>query len=282
MPHESRSPDDRPSSPATKPNPARVRENQRRSRARRKEYLEELEARLRNYESLGVQASVDLQHSARAVLVENSRLREENAQLKLVNDSLKQELEARKEHNKDNIYADRDGRSLEQQGSSRGGSRAWTAVCGPAVESNDELETEPLQSNVHTTGQCNGEISPVNELSLPIAAQADSLQTPLASTNPSLSDIEQPSRSETVSHDHFLPQQEADAQEVAYSRTYQADLSTDTSSCEYAAQIITSMRADVTTDDVRANLGCGEGIEDWKRCKVNNAKLFVAMDLYTG
>ena len=282
MPHEPRSPDDHPSSPATKPNSARVRENQRRSRARRKEYLEELEARLRNYESLGVQASVDLQHSARAVLVENSRLREENAQLKLVNDSLKQELEARTEHNKDNIYADRDGRSLEQQGSSRGRSRAWTAVCGPAVESNDELETEPLQSNVHTTGQCNGEISLVNELSLPIATQADSLQTPLASTNPSMSNIEQPSRSETASHDHFLPQQEADAQEVACSRTYQADLSTDTSSCEYAAQIITSMRADVTTDDVRADLGCGEGIEDWKRCKVNNAKLFVAMDLYTG
>ena len=282
MPHEPRSPDNRPSSPATKPNPARVRENQRRSRARRKEYLEELEARLRTYESLGIQASVDLQHSARAVLVENARLREENAKLRNANDSLKQELEARMEHNNDNISAGRDSRSLEQQGFSRAGSRTWTAVCGPAMESNDESDTEPRQSNFHTTGQCDGETSPVNELSLPIATQADSLQPPLASTNPSMSDIDQPLRSETASHDQFPPQQEADAQEVACGRTYQADFSTDTSSCEYAAQIITSMRADVTTDDVRANLGCGEGIEDWKRCKVNNAKLFVAMDLYTG
>ena len=282
MPHEPRSPDDRSSSPATKPNPARVRENQRRSRARRKEYLEELEARLRNYESLGVQASVDLQHSARAVVVENARLREENAKLRKANDSLRQELEARMEHNKNNIYADRDSPSLEQQGLPGGGLQTWKAVCGSAVESNGEPETEPLPSKFHTTGQCDGEISPVNELPLPIATQADSLQPPLTSTNPLMSDIDQPSRSETASHDHFPPQQEADAQEVACSRTYQADLSTDTSSCEYAAQIITSMRADVTTDDVRANLGCREGIEDWKRCKVNNAKLFVAMDLYTG
>ena len=99
MPHELLSRDNHPSSPPMKPNPARVRENQRRSRARRKEYLEELEARLRNYETLGVQASIDVQHSARAVLVENARLREENAQLKLENDSLKKELEARMEHN---------------------------------------------------------------------------------------------------------------------------------------------------------------------------------------
>ena len=281
MPHKSRDPDSRPSSSATNPNPARVRENQRRSRARRKEYLEELEAKLRSYESLGVQASVDIQHSARAVLAENARLREENAQLRIVNDKLKHELEAKTEPNKDNISADGDSQSLERGGCSRDESRTWTAVCAPAVESSEEPETEPLQSNFHTTGRCDGEISTLNELSLPVTTQAGSLQLSPTSTTPSMSDVDQPSTSETASHDRFPAQQETDAQEMTCDRNYHADLSTDTSSCEYAAQIITSMRADVTPDDVRADLGCNESIEEWKRCKVNNAKLFVAMDLYT-
>lgn len=280
MPHRPRDPDSRPSSPAAKPNPARVRENQRRSRARRKEYLEELEARLRNFESLGVQASVDIQHSARAVVAENVRLREENAQLRIVNDRLKQELEAKTER-KDNVSADRDSQSLEREECSRDGSRTWTAVCGPAVESNGQPETEPLQSSFHTTGRCDEEISTVNELSLPISTHQDFLQPSPTSTNPSTSDIDQPSRNETASHDRFPAQQETNAQEVTYRQSNHADFSTDTSSCEYAAQIITSMRADVTPDDVRADLGCNESIEEWEKCKVNNAKLFVAMDLYT-
>ena len=281
MPHKPCNPDSRPSSPATKPNPARVRENQRRSRARRREYLEELEARIRNYESLGVQASVDIQHSARAVLVENARLREENAQLRIVNDRLKQQLEAKTEHNRDNVSADGDSQSLDRGGCSRDESRTWTAVCAPAVESNEEPEIEPLQSNFHMTGRCDGEVSIVNELSLPITTQAGSLQPSPTSTTPSMSDVGQPSTSETASHDRFPAQRETDAQEVICGRSQHVELSTDTSSCEYAAQIITSMRADVTPDDVRADLGCNESIEEWKKCKVNNAKLFIAMDLYT-
>lgn len=281
MPPKSCNSDSRPSSPATKPNPARVRENQRRSRARRKEYLEELEARLRNYESLGIQASVDVQHSARTVLVENARLREENAQLRIVNDRLKQQLEAKPEHNRDNISADGDSQSLERGRVSRDESRTWAAVCAPAVESNEEPAAESLQSNFHTTGRCDGELAIVNELSLPMTTQAGSFQPSPTPTAPSMSDVDQPSTSETASHDRFPAQQETDAQEMTCGRNYHADLSTDTSSCEYAAQIITSMRADVTTDDVRADLGCNESIGDWKRCKVNNAKLFVAMDLYT-
>ena len=281
MPHKARILDSRLSSQAAKSNPARVRENQRRSRARRKEYLEELEARLRNYESLGVQATVDMQHSARAVLVENARLREENAQLRVANDKLKQELEAKTEHNIDNVSADRDSQSLEREIYHRDRSNTWTASCGPAVESNEEPETEPLQSGFHATGRCDAEASAINELLLPITTQAGSFQPPPTSTNPSMSDSDQPSRSESASHGRFPIEQETNAQEVTCSRSSNPDLSTDTSSCEYAAQIITSMRADVTADDVRADLGCGEGIEEWKKCKVNNAKLFVAMDLYT-
>lgn len=54
---------------------ARIRNNQRRSRARRNEHMRNLEEQLREYELRGVQASSSLQTAARSVVWENSRLR---------------------------------------------------------------------------------------------------------------------------------------------------------------------------------------------------------------
>ncbi|CAI6342112.1 unnamed protein product [Periconia digitata] len=56
-------------------NLARIRDNQRRSRARRKEYINELEGRLRNCEQAGIEASAEIQNAARRVLEENRKLR---------------------------------------------------------------------------------------------------------------------------------------------------------------------------------------------------------------
>jgi len=63
------------STPAQKANLARIRDNQRRSRARRREYLQELEQRLRVYELQGVEASAEVQLAARRVAEENRQLR---------------------------------------------------------------------------------------------------------------------------------------------------------------------------------------------------------------
>lgn len=54
---------------------ARVRDNQRRSRARRKEYLQELETKYWTCEQVGVGASAEIQAAARLVVNENKRLR---------------------------------------------------------------------------------------------------------------------------------------------------------------------------------------------------------------
>lgn len=54
---------------------ARIRDNQRRSRARRKEYLQELETKFRICEQTGAEASSEIQSAARAVADENKRLR---------------------------------------------------------------------------------------------------------------------------------------------------------------------------------------------------------------
>ncbi|PHH69412.1 hypothetical protein CDD80_6751 [Ophiocordyceps camponoti-rufipedis] len=59
-----------------KDNLARIRDNQRRSRARRREYLQELEQRLRVYELQGIEASTEVQMAARRVAEENRQLRE--------------------------------------------------------------------------------------------------------------------------------------------------------------------------------------------------------------
>ena len=56
-------------------NLARIRDNQRRSRARRKEYVQDLEARLRRVELQGVEAATEIQLAARRVADENRRLR---------------------------------------------------------------------------------------------------------------------------------------------------------------------------------------------------------------
>ncbi|KAI0159000.1 hypothetical protein BJ166DRAFT_499030 [Pestalotiopsis sp. NC0098] len=58
-----------------KANLTRIRENQRRSRARRKEYLQELEQRIRAYEQQGIEASTEIQQAARKVADENRKLR---------------------------------------------------------------------------------------------------------------------------------------------------------------------------------------------------------------
>ncbi|EPE24333.1 hypothetical protein GLAREA_08185 [Glarea lozoyensis ATCC 20868] len=63
------------STAAEKANLARIRDNQRRSRARRKEYLQELENSLRQCELQGVEASAEIQTAARKVADENKKLR---------------------------------------------------------------------------------------------------------------------------------------------------------------------------------------------------------------
>ncbi|KAL2802999.1 hypothetical protein BJX63DRAFT_413350 [Aspergillus granulosus] len=55
---------------------ARIRDNQRRSRARRKEYIRELEERVQGYERLGVSATQEVQAAGRKVAQENEWLRE--------------------------------------------------------------------------------------------------------------------------------------------------------------------------------------------------------------
>jgi len=77
-----------------KANLARIRDNQRRSRARRKEYLQELEARLRQCELQGIEASSEIQQAARGVADENKKLRRLLAQHGVGDDSVEAFLQS--------------------------------------------------------------------------------------------------------------------------------------------------------------------------------------------
>ena len=80
--------------PQEKANLARIRDNQRRSRARRKEYLQELEARLRQCELQGIEASAEIQIAARRVADENKKLRGLLAQHGIGDDSVEAYLQS--------------------------------------------------------------------------------------------------------------------------------------------------------------------------------------------
>ncbi|KAF2176864.1 hypothetical protein K469DRAFT_742759 [Zopfia rhizophila CBS 207.26] len=57
------------------PSSIRIRENQKRSRARRKDLLESLQKRVQDFELKGVRATHEMQQAARRVAQENERLR---------------------------------------------------------------------------------------------------------------------------------------------------------------------------------------------------------------
>ncbi|KAL8910042.1 MAG: hypothetical protein Q9171_004637 [Xanthocarpia ochracea] len=66
----------------------RIRDNQRRSRARRKEYILELEEKVRGYEQNGVSASAQIQAAARKVVEENEQLKRDISRLRQENETL--------------------------------------------------------------------------------------------------------------------------------------------------------------------------------------------------
>ncbi|KAK2001780.1 hypothetical protein LX36DRAFT_628053 [Colletotrichum falcatum] len=75
---------------------SRIRDNQRRSRARKKEYILEIEQKLRDYQAQGVEASAEVQQAARRVANENHKLRRLLYTLGLANGQIEQYIKTGK------------------------------------------------------------------------------------------------------------------------------------------------------------------------------------------
>ncbi|KAL8883334.1 MAG: hypothetical protein Q9215_008268, partial [Flavoplaca cf. flavocitrina] len=135
----------------------------RRSRARRKEYILELEAKVRAYEQEGVSASAEIQAAARKVVVENEVLREEVIRLRAENEMLRRGvgLEERISEGRD------DQRSSQAVGRTReGGEIMPTSSAGKRKRANDydndgkgklynqsPAQSSELNHNMYTTAQ---------------------------------------------------------------------------------------------------------------------------------
>ncbi|KAI9821638.1 MAG: hypothetical protein M1827_002219 [Pycnora praestabilis] len=254
---------------------ARIRDNQRRSRARRKEYLQELEAKYRTCEQLGVKATAEIQVAARRVAHENKRLRALLARTGVNELEIERWLAVEGEQ-RETINQDRTNAAQSLEGMVGARRKCGAGRCGSDKDNSTTVEEEtrppmmlPTDRALETVELTYG-VSPYStshalDPAQTLASQPSSLQTTL----PLHSSIAAPS-----------PQYPTPVQITPndFSLTHGLALQTNTSSCIFAADIITSMSAAaVSAEEVEEELGCSGGQE----CTVDNGTVWRVMDKYS-
>ncbi len=294
----------------------RIRDNQRRSRARRKAYLEELEAKVRTYEAQGVEAASEIQTAARKVVEQNQELKEENERLR----RLLGEYERRWEEHL------RDGASGTARGEQVSAKATKSRETGKSDGKRKKMDMDSTEQGKTMCGfgglkACTGKgCEPDSSAVIPIASTA---QAPTPLSKPAATSPNQPTHPITTSNAYpsppksclsnasktppekpqsqplppmqIHPHSSSHSQQspttllppaaqptsqppdsIATSGAFPTSLD-DTSSCVFAAHIITSMRSDVSVDQVRCELGCAGKPE---ACEVDNKRLFTVMDRF--
>ncbi|KAF2405364.1 hypothetical protein EJ06DRAFT_578555, partial [Trichodelitschia bisporula] len=239
------------------PPATRIRENQRRSRERHREYVTALRERLATLEAAGVQASLEIQRAGRRVARENTLLRELLTLRGVEPNEVEEFLRAR-------------------WGS--GGEIGGRMERGPVVEGNGEgsavpgvatgaLEAEPLS------------VPDGNRLLLehyqPVEHPDSSIHHPHPPYPALTATLSQPlSEPRTLPSPHPLSESQTPTPALStHCSTPDSDVGLDRS-CHEAAVIIATMRGHNDTEWVRRELGC-EGMVD---CRVKNADLLDVMD----
>lgn len=299
-----------------KANLARIRDNQRRSRARRKEYLQELEARLRQCELHGIEASAEIQMAARKVADENRKLRELLSLQGIGEDGVLAYLQS------------------SPAGDAPMGSQP-TSRSAPVQALQQMLQTRrPCCSDAHTGLPVNGGQSESRESSLTSISTSNSpwdlnppatsgalhhtgkatphqFMTPSSTTRSTVSSISHHSHHSVPHHQRLaatpLSRNPSPTSVVNTSQMFELDpqlsqsntyishqsmpqylqphgapegiyIPTDTnnSSCVFAANMITTM-AGGDPNSVSADLGCLPGMD----CDVDNQLVFNIMDRYS-
>jgi hypothetical protein len=224
----------------------RIRDNQRRSRARRKEYVQDLEKRLRQFEVMGVQATREVQDAGRRVVEENAHLR---SLLKLhgVSDLHIQDYLA----------------------------KAKTGL--PPFHSRTTLKAQPQRRQSPSLNVVNKSSSklnsfntqreePLHEVTV-IEATSRSSPAVIQSVTAPESQI-----SERAPRDDFVDTSTNGPTELQPHHENQTP--GQYTLCEIAAGIIASMRHDFDTRDVRVQLGCQSN----SSCMVKNMDIFQLLD----
>ncbi|KAI8628224.1 hypothetical protein F5Y19DRAFT_438560 [Xylariaceae sp. FL1651] len=227
--------------------PAQNRQNQQRSRARRREYLASLENRLREFEHREIQATLEMQQAAREVAWVNGRLMELLAVRGVSTEEVNEFLQ-RERHGKDlraRAARGHTGASQKPKSGDRGLEPAGTAVLGSrTARSSSGDMTEPEAA----TGER-------------ACAHLSTADQNILSTN------------QLEKHDPVI---------VCDGPTDTPKLQTDISdvsralitSCDDAASIIADFQGHGDVLEVRKSLGC----EDVPNCHIRNTMLFQLMD----
>jgi hypothetical protein len=252
----------------------RIRENQRRSRNRRKELIEELQKRVYNYEQQGVVATQDMQRAARRVAKENAGLRSLLARHGVMQDEVESYLQSFNEEgaSKNGAFA---SIPLQSETVVNYPSAALGAVQVPKPAepiSHEISNTISKSSNLPAHDRKNtGTHAPRKPgVTEPLLINQDQTSTPTPRHGMTYSDT----RNGQSTDDSDCPNT-ADCFCPPTTKPPIQPLDSGLEiSCERAAAIITAMRGDTDLEAIRASLGCAGR----KECTVRNSTVLQIMD----
>ena len=236
----------------TKDSATRIRDNQRRSRARRKEYVRDLEQRLERFEKQGVQATFEVQAAGRKVAEENKLLRSLLRSQGVTDAEVEEYLRSHNAGQKSVMGMSPSNMSLADN-NAHTTQNAGRSPCAGQTCSNGSVKSGAMvQSKCRMEAQgSNGQVFSVSRVQDSHPLSDDSSLSgrcrTLVSAQPG-SPGQRPS-SEGNRSGHATP-------------------------CEAAARIIASMRHDSDMQAMRAELGCSSDAT----CMVDNMVIFRALD----
>jgi hypothetical protein len=256
----------------------RIRENQRRSRNRRKELIEELQARIQEYERKGVQATQDMQRAARKVAHENTRLRNllahhgvSQAQV----DSYLLSTDAGEETSNDTIHTTTELRRRQIDNP--------TIVMRPVINVARVSEHDHDKNDNHINIEVGAITHPsghqvFHDHAITASPQASSTGRTgcgqMSGTPPRNTDFQREEPNDATKEPHCPNTSDCFCPPATTTLATQSLNSGLEISCETAASIIIEMRGDGDVESVRASLGCA-GRES---CSVRNSTVLQIMD----
>ena len=234
----------------TKDSATRIRDNQRRSRARHKEYVRDLEQRVERFEKQGVQATLEVQAAGRKVAEENKLLRSLLRSRGVTDAEIEEYLRG---HNAgQNSVSGSPNMPLADNNACP--QQSGRSCCPGQTGSNGSMKLEAtVRSNppVQTLGR-NGQVPPV-----PTTQDPGHLSNKYSLSSGGCGTL--------------VPVQPGTRAHQALSEGNRSGHATP---CEAAARIIASMRHDSDMQEMRAELGCSSDAS----CMVDNMVIFRALD----
>ncbi|KAJ5625047.1 hypothetical protein N7510_001356 [Penicillium lagena] len=222
---------------------ARIRENQRRSRARRKEYTRHLEEQLRSFQSLGVAASQEVQEAGRKVAKENALLRS----LLIYHGVSKEEIKK---------YLESQATYIPPISSLAPTNSHSTVVPGDPLMKCRDARTSPSRE--------------VNSSPLELVTAGAQRSLSRSGTKGYIGhNIEGPSAERSAALSSRTAETVSKAQDVGGASNIGQ-----LTSCENAARIIASLRDYPDIHDLRSELGC----DSESNCMVKNMSIFDVLD----